>query len=45
MQHQPVPRAQGGFGYQRMLVVEQHQVVRLFEYARDIDGDGFIQLQ
>ena len=43
--YQPVPGAQGRFRDQRVLVVEQHQVVRLLKNARHVDRDRLVELQ
>ncbi len=45
MQYQAMSGAQRRLRHQRVLVVEQHQVVRLLQYARDVDGYRLVQLQ
>lgn len=40
MQYQPIARAQRRFGNHRVLVVEQHELIRAPEYARHVDRDG-----
>jgi hypothetical protein len=44
MQHQPKSGPQGRERHYRVLVVEQAQVMRFVQDARDVKGDGLVQL-